>query len=478
MTDSLQRRKDMVFLPLHIAFVLLIVTLSLGAVGMGVYEAPESHGPIAVVTGVVAAGLIAYARYFLCLPWLSAPVVYLLLFWTFHFGMTFTAVLIPSVLTKLSDSGLVWYPLTSTRLSMILGLIGAASFVFPIGFFARRITAPRPRIETENEPALYFVGWLLLLAGVALVLVVLVQSGGLAVFSMDILEFRGSTSQTLLPTAIDVATLGCMFTLCGRPHQWPRPLMIWGVGVAVPMMLVGQRSVAMVPLVTFGVLLAHRGVRLRRSVVVATVLGCLVAIPAISTFRAVGFTNRELVNWTEVTPLDTFIELGGSLQSTRAYVDWVEEGDPLLLGASYWAPFDRQIVSRVIPGREVIPYEVDERIPLRMMVERESAVGGSATGEAYYNFGPIGPVLYFAGISLLVGLLTRLNRSAYGSAMLGAAILPLYFNIRSDWLSVPATISQGMAAIALCYLLGRLVFDRGLVGAGQPVHFKLTDAGR
>jgi hypothetical protein len=245
--------------------------------------------------------------------------------------------------------------------------------------------------------------------------------------------------------------------------------MTWGLGVAVPMMLVGQRSVAMVPLVTFAVLLAHRGVRLRRSVIVAAVLGCLVAIPAISVFRAVGFTNRELVNWTEVTPLDTFMELGGSLQATRAYVDWIEEGDPLLLGASYWAPFDRQIVRRLIPGREPIPYEMDQRIPIRMMVERESAVGGSATGEAYYNFGTIGPVIYFTGISLLFGLLTRLGPSAYNSAMLGAAILPLYFNIRSDWLSVPATIGQGMVAIALCYFLGRLVFGRRLIGAGQPV---------
>jgi hypothetical protein len=479
MMGSMQRRRDVAFLPLHIALVLLIVILSLGAVGMGVYEVPERHLPIAVVTGVMGAGLIAYARYFLGLPWLSAPVVYLILFWTFHFGMTFTAVLVPSVLTKLSDEELEWFSLTSTRLSMILSLIGAASFVFPIGFFAPRLTTARPQIDTDNEPALYIVGWLLLLTGITLLLVVLVQSGGLAVFSMDILEFRASTAQTLLPTAIDMAQLGCIFALCGgRPHQWPRTLVIWGLGVAVPMMLVGQRSVAMVPLVTFAAVLAHRGVRVRRSVVVAAVLGCLFAIPAISVFRAVGFTNRELVNWTEVTPLDTFMELGGSLQATRAYVDWIEDGDPLLLGASYWAPFDRQIMTRVIPGRESIPYEADERIPLRLMVERDGALGGSATGEAYYNFGPIGPVIYFTGIGLLFGLLPRLNASAYGSAMLGVAIVPLYFNIRNDWLSVPAMIGEGMAAIALCYFLGRVVFGRGHVGAARPVRSNLTAIGR
>jgi len=476
------RRRDITFLPLHVVLVALVVLLSLGAIGVSIYEPPESHRLIAIATGATAAGLIAYARYFLRLPWLSAPVVYLVLFWTFHFGMTFTAVLFPSVLAKISDQDLSWFFYPSTRLAMLVSLVGAASFVLAIGFFTRRGRALQPLtpISSDNEPALYIMGWLLQLAGTALVVVVLAQNGGLAVFSMDVLEFRATVmTETLLPTAIDVATFGCLLVVCGASlRQWPWALVVWGIGIATPMMLVGQRSSALVPLATYAAVLAHRGVRLRLGVITAVVLGVLFAIPAVRIYRDVGFANRDLVDWTDVTPLDTFMELGGSLQATRAYIDWIEAGDPLLWGASYWAPFDRQILGRLIPWREPIPYEQDERVPLRLMVEREAALGGSATGEAYYNFGPFGPVIYFAGLGVLFGLLQRFDGSAYGSAMLGASILPLYFNIRSDWLSMPAQIGQGLVVIAICYFVGRIVFTQPLSGSRQSVRLDLPAAGR
>ena len=368
------RRRDVAFLPLHVVLTTLVIAMSLGSIALSVYEFPESHAPIAIVTGIVGAGLIAYARYFLRLPWISAPVVYLILFWVFHFGMTFTAVLVPSVLTKILDEDLEWLSLSSTRMSMILGVVGAASFVFATGFFARRpaATSARQPLETEDEPALYTMGWLLLLTGIALLVVVFAQNGGPAVFSLGILEFRASILATsVLPTAIDIGQLGCLVALCGAGrHRWPRPLAAWGIGIGAPMLLVGLRAAALVPLVTFAVVLAQCGIRLRRGLLATAVLGSLIAIPAISAFRLVGFANRELVSWTEVTPLDTFMELGGSLQATKAYVDWIERGDELLLGASYWAPFDRQVLVRVIPGREPIPYELDERVPVRLMDEQ------------------------------------------------------------------------------------------------------------
>jgi hypothetical protein len=124
-----------------------------------------------------------------------------------------------------------------------------------------------------------------------------------------------------------------------------------------------------------------------------------------------------------------------------------------LLGASYWAPVDRQILSRVIPGREAIAYQQDERIPIRLMDEREGAIGGSATGEAFYNFGALGPVLYFGSLGILFGWLQRTPASPYSAAVMGVILLVLCFNIRSDWLAVPAQIGQGLLLVACCYLV-------------------------
>jgi hypothetical protein len=181
-----------------------------------------------------------------------------------------------------------------------------------------------------------------------------------------------------------------------------------------------------------------------------------VLIPAIKTFRSVGFGNRAQVDWSAASPLETFTELGGTLRAVKAYVDWIEEGDPYLLGASYWAPFDRQLLTRLLPDRARIAYDDDTRVPARQIYAREGAVGASSTGEAYYNFGPLGPAIFGAGLGLLFGLLERrAAASCHVCALLGVTMLIFCFNIRSDWLAVPARFAIGVTLVALCWMWSR-----------------------
>ena len=456
-------RSQVTFLPLHIVMTALFVTAGLSAIALRLYESSGSHDPIATVTGLAIFGLIAYARYFLRLPWLSASVVYLWLFWIFHCGMTFTAVWFPSVLARLEGDEIDWYQWPNVRIAMLLSVIGAAGFVFGLGLFSGPAAARHPDITTgehEQVPELYGVGWVLMLIGLGATMVILIQAGGPALFSMSYLDFRSAVlGPTMLQTVLDLSQLGCLLTICGAGgRRWLKPLAIWSLCAALPVLLIGLRSQALVPLVTFAVILSLRGVRFPRSLIIAAFLIVSIVIPAVQAFRLVGFGNRSLVNWTEVTPLDTLMELGGSVRATKAYVDWIESGDPYLLGASYWAPFDRQVLVRVIPGREPIPWEQDERVPIRLMDTREGAVGASATGEAYYNFGAAGPFIFYACVGMLFGWLERKGgRTPYGCAVLGIVMFLFYFNIRGDWLAVPAQLGQSLALLAVCHLLGRLI---------------------
>jgi hypothetical protein len=468
---ALPDRRLVAFLPLHIALTTLVMTVALVAIGLRLYDSPDGHAPIAMATGLAGIGLIAYARYFLGLRWLSASVVYLMLFWMFHFGMTFTATLIPSVLTRLEDYEIEWLYWPNVRFAMILGVIGAAGFVFGVGFFAgRSSTAIARPSKRAHDPGLYIGGWLIMLIGIATSVVVVARYVGLEIFSVGYMSFLAMAQSTTLGTALGLSHLGCLLAVCGAGGRlWLKPLAAWGVCIALPTLLLGSRSGAMISLVGFAVVLTHRGVRFRRGLLAAAVLTFFVGIPAIQAFRIVGFANRSAVNWTDVTPLDTFMELGGSLRATKAFVDWIEEGDSYLLGLTYWAPFDRQVLVRVLPFREPIPYEQDERVPQRMMGRREGSFGGSATGEAYYNFGPFGPFMFCACVGALFGWLEkRWVMTPAGCVALGIVMFVFYFHIRGDWLTIPATIAEGLALLACCFISGRLIESRAGRSADGP----------
>jgi hypothetical protein len=159
-------RSQVAFLPLHIVTTALFFVGGVAAITLRLYEPLGSHDAIAAITGLAIIGLIAYARYFLRLPWLSPSVVYLLLFWIFHCGMTFTAVWFPSVLTDLEAGDLEWYYWPNVRLAMLLSVIGAAGFVFGMGLFGRSRVAPDTDVTVgEHVPALYAAGWVVMLVG-------------------------------------------------------------------------------------------------------------------------------------------------------------------------------------------------------------------------------------------------------------------------------------------------------------------------
>jgi hypothetical protein len=108
-----------------------------------------------------------------------------------------------------------------------------------------------------------------------------------------------------------------------------------------------------------------------------------------------------------------------------------------------------------MPWRGVPPYETDPRIPQRN-IQTVGAIGLSATGEAYYNLGAFGPFLFYGCIGVLFGWLDRhAGASPYRAAMLGIAMLVLFFNIRGAWLPVPARIVVGLMILAVCHVLGR-----------------------
>jgi hypothetical protein len=338
---------------------------------------------------------------------------------------------------------------------MVLGLLGAAGFVAGLALTGGRVTSIPTAGARDYDPVLYGVGWIVMLVGMTATTFALVAGGGPGVLGLGYMEFRTSLMTVWFQTFLEIAHFGCVLALCGAARNgWIAPLLAWAP-LGTLMLLIGLRTEALVPAVTFTIVLAHRGVHFRRSALLSGVIAAIVVIPLIRTVRDVGVANEAEVNWRAASPLETFTELGSTLRAVKAYVDWIEDGDEYLLGATYWAPFDRQLLTRVVPDREPIPFDEDDRLPERKMGQ-EGAVGLAATGEAFYNFGSAGPFLYFAVVGLLFGWLERRAwKTPYACALLGIAMSTFYFNIRGHWLSVPAQIALAAGLVAFCFLTSR-----------------------
>ena len=89
--------------------------------------------------------------------------------------------------------------------------------------------------------------------------------------------------------------------------------------------------------------------------------------------------------------------MGGSLHPVENVVRWRAEGDPLELGASYWAPLERA-AAWVLPGLGTAAAEDDMRIMNVLVTDRVGPIGFSPVAEAYRNFGA-------PGVAIVLGLL-------------------------------------------------------------------------
>ncbi len=454
-------RSGISYFPLHVAATGCIAIIAYTALSLGLYEPRASHDPIAVGCGLALIGLIVYARYALRLPWMSPSVAYLAIFWLSYFGLAFTAVVVPDVLKSFDarPSEIRWMYWPNVRLTMILSLLGAAGFMFGVGMTAGR-PAERQGAdvgEREHDSAMFGIGWLLMLVGIAASLYALLSNGGLGVFALSYREVRAYVLSATFQTSTDLSQFGCMLAICAAGgRRWVWPLAVW-TSFGCVLLLLGLRNEAMIPWASYLIVLTYRGIRFKRGLILAAVVAAFVLFPAIKMIRAVGLRNSSEITWTELSPLATLTEFGITLRSATVYVDLIEEGSQYLLGASYWAPFDRQVLTRLVPGRKRIPYAEDRRIPGAQISLREGGLGEASMGEAYYNFGPVGPFIYLGCVGALFGWFERRRiMTPYRFALLGAVMLLFYWDIRGGWIQLPARMAFAVVVLAVCHELRRL----------------------
>jgi hypothetical protein len=218
----------------------------------------------------------------------------------------------------------------------------------------------------------------------------------------------------------------------------------------------GLRGDLLFPLVAAGVARAKSGRPLPIKLTAVAVIVALLASSALQTLRLYGVRHAQEAE-VEASVASGLQELGMSLRPVERAVAWRESGEPLRLGSSYWAPFDRALVYAV-PGWERPPAARDTRLMNVLVQQRVGMIGFSPVAESYLNFGVAGVLAVMALLGFVLGRFDQLPATRLHQVTVGLILVPLLVNVRNSFAEVPAHLVLSVALILFMVVMSKRPF--------------------
>jgi hypothetical protein len=403
-----------------------------------------------VVSGLLAAAIIFFFKRSQCLGWLSPPVIYMVIFWLFHFGLIVPGAIAPGILFAFIPSYLRFFMWPEATIAVLASLLFIAAF--SLGALRKRNGEKPPGTMTRSKaPELIMAGWVSLIVGFGLFAAFLLKFGITTFFISYEDFFFLSSSPT---TSIFVITYGLILILIGGSSL--RTFMVLGVTIYLPvffiMMASGSRTGPLFSIVVLVLVMGLQGVRLPRLLLIGGAVLMLIMTATIRDYRLTGLgtTLRTYTSLSIGDPVEGMTELGGSLCPVIVTVDYLRE-NPLFYGETYLYPFYRQ-VARIV-GKDPGSLTSDRRFIAQHITQIYGAIGYSTVAEAYANGRLIGVALFAVAWGMGLRFLMKKASSPYGMALLAVVLIPMMSNIRNSFIYVPAWIFVGALPLVILHVL-------------------------
>jgi hypothetical protein len=388
--------------------------------------------------------------------WLSGPMIYVCFFWLHHLSLLTLLSIDPDQIHQLPELMYGWTTRSTWHLAGFMSLMVMLSFTCG-ACLAKPVSAAAGRAERSGrfDHRLFAIGLVIGLAGFGLVIYAVVQGGGFAVFRSSYSTLFDSVFGQAYGNGFLLAACGFIAACAGATRKGVLVVMAIQGALCVLLLLLGARGPAMVPVLAIAVILAKRGYRFRLLPTIAAIVAMLWILAYIGVNRNTNLLTPSF-SWTMTSPVRTVAEMGGSLHTVSLVLQWTDGGDQLQYGRGYLLPFER-FAGLIVPGvrRDLA---TDARNLSSVLVSRETALGGSAVAEAYYNFGAPGSVLIFAPLGWLIGWLDRRAHSCLRIAAYGGVLFVAYFNVRNWFIAVPAQLTIALLPFVCTQLLAGMRF--------------------
>lgn len=211
----------------------------------------------------------------------------------------------------------------------------------------------------------------------------------------------------------------------------------------------GLRGEVMFPGAVAGCMLGRKGPPIRGYILALGLVAFLIITGIVKNARVSGDYSSGLT----INPLNAVAEMGSSLRAVQEVIKWrSNEHYELLMGTSYWAPFERQL-ALFIPQLERIDAFDDQRLLNIVVQQKAGPIGFSAIAEAYINFGETGVFIFFFFVGSLFAKLDSVSSSIRADILIGVTLLPLFVTVRNSFTPVPVQVILGLiVALVLMYL--------------------------
>lgn len=396
-----------------------------------------------VLTTVIA-GYVVSGRNF----W-SFSVIYLMALGVFHFGLVG-----PFALGIISSQEIThasyWWLRPSTGKAVLLTTAGYIACGTGIALLAawsnrRGVSKPRSTEEGPGRTLLSLAGAVLTIGSILSWFYIALSRGGIFILTGSYDAYLSATRSSGTVWVWFFLGLGVSFLAASPPSHLRAAAFGAFLLLAIFALPIGLRGEVMFSASAALVILArHR----RMPSTKAAVIGMVVLLVLISLLREVRQVGVGGVGGNEFDPGITagLVEMGGTIRTVAEVVHWRVQGDSLIYGASYWAPFDRAVCQILHPW-QCVPAAEDERIMNVLIQNRLGPYGFSPIAEAFRNFGAVGVV----GIMLIIGLIVAgLDSWAHGwkrEAAASVVFVELLINVRNDFVAIPAHLAMGMALV-------------------------------
>jgi O-antigen polysaccharide polymerase Wzy len=321
----------------------------------------------------------------------------------------------------------------------------------------------RPEVARVGQQTLRLtiVGLSCLFFGLVIFAVAVANAGGLSLLSGGYLNFiQANESDSTLGYGTLLIGLGTVLSVIAGGRVRLTAWATFGT-YAIVAFLIGSRGAVLFALLALLVVEVRQGHRIRPLWTVGGAVLVLVLIGLVRQTRLTGFagSGRSSVG----SPLDALAEMGYSLRPTTTVLGWHSAGEPFREGVTLIA-VPLRFLER-LTGWHGGPPAFDDRLFNAEISDRVGPIGGSPIAEGYHNFGVLGVVLLMAVIGFVLGRLERLPCTAWGTAVVGAVLLPMLVQVRNSFAPVPVQLALG--------LLLAWVATAGTVRRGAPVETSL-----